>query len=577
MIKKIKTYLPGLTLSPHDVLIPSNYSIHILSLVLSTISINILSLALPIMTLQVYDRILPNPGSGTLFVLIMGVCLALILETILHLSRSYLIGRSGASFEHRVACNAMNKQLGADLRQKQKMGIGEHLHRMGSVGRIKDFYNGQALVVYIELLFIPLFIALIAYIGGLIVFVPLSILFVFCILSLIKGHALKKTLISREEADNKRFNFLIEALEGIHTLKAFALENFFQRRYEALEEKSSYANYTAMQETSSIFNASSIFSHIMVASVITVGAWFVLKGYITSGTLIATLLLSGRLMQPVQKGLALWTRYQDFNLARKQLENLMLTPQKQYSKPPKSKPYSDGNLVLENVSYNPLDAKNPLFSYVNLKLTRGDVILLSGDHGSGKTLLFNLISGVLSPTSGTILIDSHPAQSYTSALLSRHVGFVRTHSQIFRGTIRDNITCFGQVNEGDAYYVCSLLRVDEDVAKLPHGFDTFLQGNNADIIPPGLRQRIGIVRALAPKPRLILFDNADRSLDQSGYHMIYNLLAQLKGKATLLLISEDHNIQALADQHFIFKNSRLFETNDFPNQSTFKSYEALRL
>ncbi|HRQ60194.1 MAG TPA: hypothetical protein PLO23_01565, partial [Alphaproteobacteria bacterium] len=96
-----------------DPLTPENYAIKPASLLLSTLSINILSLALPVLTLQVYDRILPNPGSSTMPVLVTGLCIAVMLEAILRLCRAYVIGRSGSSYEHLMSCAAMKKILNA--------------------------------------------------------------------------------------------------------------------------------------------------------------------------------------------------------------------------------------------------------------------------------------------------------------------------------------------------------------------------------------------------------------------------------------------------------------------------------
>lgn len=561
-----------------DILKPEGFRQCVYSLLLSTLAINILSLTLPIMTLQVYDRILPNPGTGTLPVLITGVCIAICLEALLRLSRSFVIGRAGAAYEHRMACMAMNKVLGADLSKTGSYGIGEHLHRMASVGKLKDFYNGHALSILAELAFVPLFFGLIIYIGHMLAVVPAVILSVFIVISLWRGFRLRRALNNREHADDKRYNFLVESLEGVHTLKAFALEKFFQRRYEKLEERSTQENYTVTEETARTFNIGAIFSHIMVASVISAGAWFVLQGMLSTGGLIATLLLAGRMMQPIQKALALWTRYQDYTIARKRLEDLFATPQHTVApRQTEFAPTPDGHVNLSNVSFAYQNENVPLLNTINLNMERGDCVLISGAHGSGKTTLLNLMAGILPPSDGDIHIDQHNINTYPSEHLVKHVGYIRTQALVFRGTIRDNITCFGQTDETQAREVAKLLNVDKDVAKLPSGFDTFLSGTSTDSIPPGLKQRIAMVRVLANKPRVILFDNAELSLDKDGYAMIYSLLARLKGKASMVLISEDRNISGLADQHFTLQNGTLMPSDTLVSKGNVRPYKELRL
>lgn len=561
-----------------DMLKPDGFKQSSYALLSSTLAINILSLALPVMTLQVYDRILPNPGTGTLPVLITGVCLAIFLEACLRLARAYVLGRTGAAYEHRMACNAMEKVLGADLNKMGSYGIGEHLHRMASVGKLKDFYNGHSLTVFVELSFVPWFFALILYIGGPLVLVPAAILGVFVCFSLMNGYLLRDALLRREKADDRRFNFLIESLEGVHTLKAFALEKFFDRRYERLEEDSTLENFNVTKETARTFNTGAIFSHIMVASVISAGAWCVLNGMLTTGGLIAILLLSGRIMQPVQKALALWARYQDYKLARKNIEELFHTPQQEIlPRDGDAQILADGQLEIRDMSFQYSADDQPILKNLNLELKRGETVLISGAHGSGKSSLLNLIAGIYQPTSGEIFVDGEDIRTYAPEELVKHVGYIRTQAMIFRGTIRDNITCFGQTRESQAKEVAALLDVDKDVAKLPGGFDTFLSGNNTDSIPPGLKQRIAMVRVLATKPRLILFDNADRTLDKEGYAMIYSLLARVKGKASMILISEDLNIRGLASRHYELVDGTLSEKTDKKSLGNITPYKELRL
>lgn len=566
------------TLFQKDILKPDDYRQSVFSLLLCTLAINILSLALPVMTLQVYDRILPNPGTGTLSVLITGVCLAICLEAILRLTRAYIIGRAGASYEHMISCKSMQKVLNANLAKMDNFGIGEHLHRMGSVGKLRDFYNGHSLTVLFELIFAPIFLVLIYYIGGPIVLVPSLILTVFIGVSLWEGHALRNVLQQREKTDDQRFNFLIESLEGIHSLKAFAIEPLFQRRYEKYEENSTHANYNVSQQTSSAFNAASVFSHLMVASVISTGAWFVLNGLMTTGGLIAVLLLSGRIMQPVQRALVLWTRYQDFLIAKDHVKHIMNTPQREMI--PHNGLYNtlaEGKLEIENISFKHKSQDEEIIRKLSLHVSPGEYILIDGEHGSGKTTLLNLITGIYPPDNGNILVDEQDINSYEPETLVKHIGHLRTTPVIFRGTIRENITCFGQTDEEQAKEVAALLDINKEIAKLPAGFDTFLSGTHSDNIHLAIKQRIAITRVLAAKPRIILFDNADRGLDKTGYQVVYSLMARLKGKATFIIITDDQNIRSLADHRYQLKNGTLRAEQILAQDNKIRPYKELRL
>lgn len=561
----------------HDPLYPDGFRIGVGGLLLSSLTINILSLALPTMTLQIYDRILPNPGSGTLPVLITGVCLAIILEAAMRLSRAYVMASAGASFEHGLSCRSINHILNADLSQPSSHSIGENLNRLACIGRLKDFYNGYSLTTYFELMFVPLFLGLIIYIAGPLALMPTTILMCFTIISLAQGKNLRKQLIERDEYDDRRYDFLIESLDGIHTIKSFAVENIFARRYENLEEKSTLANFKVTEESAMTFNVGAVFSSLMIASVIAAGSYFVLQGSITTGALIATILLSGRIMQPVQRGLALWAKYQDYSLSRQKVENIFDIKLHPSANSNVENPMREGTLILDGVSFRKGENDPWLLSNVNLEINRGDCIALSSDHTPSLSAFLNLVAGLYAPTAGRIEIDGHNVLQYRPEDLIGHVGYIRQEGVIFRGTIRDNLTCFGQIENERIQEISSLLQLDREIAGLPSGYDTFLSGSNADTIPPGLKQKICMARVLAPKPRLILFDNADRSLDRDGYNQVYNLLSRLKGRATLIISSDDQNLIAHATRSLQIRNASILETKTPLHNATTLTFREMNI
>jgi ATP-binding cassette, subfamily C, bacterial LapB len=555
---------------------PAGSTAKTVDLVVSTLAIYVLSLALPVMTLQVYDRVLPNATTGTLPVLAAGVCVAIVLEVLLRLARGFVIGWTGAAYEHRLSCAAVNHLLAADLTQLAHHGVAGDVHRLGAIARLKDFYSGQALTTIIEVAFVLIFLGLIAYIGGLLVVVPLAVLIIFFGCIAFFGLRLRRTLAHRSDTDDARYNFLIESLGGIHTIKAFALENPFLRRHEALEAASSAASHVVSQAGAQLVNAGTIFSHVMIAGVVTVGAGLVIEGTLTVGALIASLLLSGRITQPVQRALLLWVRYQDFRLTQEKVASLFEAPRLVL---PKEPPLTskEGELELRNVGFR-FPGSEFVFREATLCLRRGEAVALSGAQGSGKSLLLKLIAGMYAPSEGEILVDGAPTTAYPLSALIDRVGLISDQAVIFRGTIRDNITRFGEVRETQAREVATLLGIDREVARLPNGFDTMLEGTLADSIAPGLQQRIAIARVLATKPRIILFDEADRGLDRNGYNLLYRLLGQLRSRIALILVSDDRNLCQLATRNYILQDGQLAEAADLQGAGPdVKYYRELRL
>lgn len=532
---------------------------NIFHLILSSLVINLLALAMPIMMLQAYDRILPNHGVGTLSLLVLVVFTAVVLEMSLRIARSYLTSWSGAVFEHTTSCLAMKQILSAVTEHFEQHGSGAYLQKMAAISRLRGFYSGQALLTIVDLPFICIFLYLIWYIAGDLVYVPLGLFLLFCLLAWTVGYRLRKQVQEQDFSSKIRYNFIIETLSNIHTLKGVGLEKFFLRRSDRLQGRISQAHYQVALTNTIAMNCGALFAQIMTVAVVSLGAIKVIQGEMGTGGLAACVLLSGRVMQPVQRAMSLWTRFQSFFVDKKELSDIFNLPTIKYSYTKEMKRL-EGHVVFDNVSFGYMGAQKKLFEDISLELKAGDSISVSGAAGCGKTTFMQLITGIVAPTEGKITVDGNEPHRVLPSLLNSHVGYLPEEGTIFHGTIRENLTFFGTTREEDAMIAARFLKIDEAVAILPEGFDTLLTDNVTDPVPPGLKQRIAIARVLANKPRVILFDNADRSLDKGGYNLIFTLLGRLKRRTVLLIISDDRNILRLADKEFFLSKGRLYES-----------------
>jgi ATP-binding cassette, subfamily C, bacterial LapB len=544
-------------------------------LITATVAINLLSLALPVMVLQIYDRIIANGSVGTLSVLSIGVCIAIFLEGVLRIARSYITGWTGMMYEYSMAANAMRCYINADPAKLKKEGTGQQIQNLGAFSKLRDFYGGQTLVTLVDIPFSLVFIALISYLTGELVFVPLTLIFAFMIISWIMGNRLMQALKVQGKSDDQRYNFIIEALQGIHSIKSYGLEAVFARRYERLEEDSSLSNYNASLISTEGYTFGVLFNEIIVIAVITFGAPMVISGELTTGALIATLLLSGRLMQPIQKALFLWTQFQDYRLAN-ETANEIYSIEQIKRKTMTERPPKLGHISFKNVAFS--YREKVIFSNINLELNLPDTIAIHGPNSSGKSTLMRLIAGISEPTEGEVKIDGVKSSSFLSEDLVHHVGLITSENAMFQGTIMENLTAFNEEKEAEAVALSKLLNIDKEIALLPKGYETKINDGFADTIAPGVKQRIAIARVLLNKPKIILFNNADKGLDREGYNHLIKLLTLLKGKVTMIITTDDHNIAKLADRNFILKNGVLREVKT-QDSSIFevKPYKELKI
>ncbi len=539
--------------------IDKSFLINLFHLILSSLVINLLALAMPIMMLQTYDRIIPKHGQETLKILIFGVLIAIILEMILRIARSFLTSWSGAVFEHKTGCEALKHILNSSMEQFEQQGSGAYLQKMSSISRLRSFYSGQALLTIIDLPFIIIFLYLIAYIAGNLVYVPLTLFISFCLLAWFVGYRLRKQVQEQDFSNKIRYNFIIETLSGIHALKSLGLEKFFMRRNDRLQSRISLAHYQVALTNNIALNCGMLFSQIMTVAVVSAGAIKVINGEMGTGGLAACVLLSGRIMQPVQRSLSLWTRFQSFFIDQQELKDIFKLPIRSFKLNSQSLDALE-SLRFENTSFGFSKDNPPLIKQLDLELYPGNSLSISGPPGCGKTSILHLITGLIKPTEGQLYINEQEPHTINPNILKNQVGYLPERGTIFYGSIKENLTFFGSISEKDAMTAANLLGINDAVSLLPEGYNTLLTDNVTDPIPPGLKQRISIARVLANKPKIILFDNADRGLDKNGYNLVFQLLGRLKPRTVLIIISDDRNILRLADQEYYIHHSYLQKT-----------------
>jgi ATP-binding cassette, subfamily C, bacterial LapB len=526
----------------------------IFDLVLASTFINVLALALPLTLLQVYDRIIPNDGRETLSLMIIGVGVALALEAILKLGRSYVSGWMAARFDHLGGCNAMERLLHAPIVDYERQGAGVHLERMNALGTLKEFYAGQAVLAICDLPFAVIYLGAIYYLAGSLVLVPIVLIGFFILSASTVGKKLKGSLESRMHADDRRYNFIIEVLGGVHTIKGLAMEEQMLRRYERLQETCAGAERKVALNSASAVGIGAMFSQLTMFAVVGFGSTFVVDGVLTVGGLAACTMLAGRSMQPMQKAVGIWTRFQSVSLARDRLRELFRM---------KTEPagtiaeISDmqGELDLQGIWFN--FGKNrdgedlpPVFEDLSLTVRAGSTVGIRGDNASGKTSLLQLMNGLLLPIRGTVQVDGVDISEYDPTMIRREIAYLPQEGVLFNGTLLENLTMYRPELSETAYDMARLLGLDHVVAHMPFGYDTPVGDGAGDTMPRGIKQRIAIARALVDKPRVLLFDEANTAMDSAGDAMLKELLARLRGRITLVLVTPRPSLLELADEVF---------------------------
>lgn len=528
----------------------------IFSILLASFVINILALAFPLTLLQIYDRIIPNEALTTLTVMCLGVFVALLISAVMQVIRSYIGSWADAKFEHVMGCKAFSQLLNSDLMSYEQDGSGRHLKRISALAQLKNFYAGQAITSLVDLPFVVIFLFLIAYIGHLLIVVPLFIIGLYIYSTWSTSGVIVKFLKTRQDHDERRLNFLVETISKIHTIKSNTMEAQMLRRYERLQKSSSLFDYRITETSGFMLTNSMSLSQLTIVLVVALGGVLVFHGELTMGALAACTLLSGRALQPVNTLISVWNRLQLIQIAKDEFEKILKME-------PESKPdlpvvkEVKGEIIFDKISlqYNP---NSPfIFENLSLHIPANEAISISGEGLSGKSSLLWLILGMIKPTSGRILIDGTDIKNININSLREHIGYMPQNAALFQGTVLENLTMFDDNYVESAYKISEAVGLEEIVRSFPEGYDLKVGYQASDSIAVGIKQRIAIVRSIVRNPPIVLFDEANIALDMVGDKKIRELLSSMLGKHTIIIISHRPSILALANKHYVLENGTL--------------------
>ena len=536
------------------------------TIIAASIVINLLALAFPLLMLQLYDRILPHQSLDTLGIVAVAVGLAVAVESIIRALRSFTTAWISARFEHRALIAVAERTLAEPLHEFERKGTGAVMEGFKSVSTLKYHYSGQTFQQLMDLPFTLLYVLIVFILSpwvGLLLFTGYC---VFIFITWRNGRNDPELIKEQKQADLRRANFLNETLGNVHTLKSMTMESLMLRRYERLQEGCAriMSKVTYALDMSSGIGA--IFSPLMNMMVVALGAWLVIAGHLTNGELAACILLGMRSLSPLQRLGGMWAKYQQDEVLRDELATILKQPGLVVE--PRSmdltpiaveRPLKPAGLKFENVTYGFPGLKTNLFTDLSFDVAPGECLAIKGDSGSGRSTLLQLMAGILTPNSGVISIDAQSIEEIDINLITEKVAYLPQKAVMFEGSLLDNVSVFDPARVERALNTAKTLGLGDFVSKMPRGWDSIVGDMAADSLPPGYRQRIAIVRALSNQPNIILFDDATSVMDSEGDAVFLRFLEAIRGKVTLVIVSQRPSFLRLANRTMFLHEGHLLD------------------
>ncbi|QOP45168.1 type I secretion system permease/ATPase [Sulfurimonas paralvinellae] len=519
--------------------------------------INLFVLATPLFTMNVYDRVIPNNAEETLMVFTIGIVLVYVLDFFLKFTRSYLLELAGKKSDIIMSSIIFEKVL--DLKMSQHPpSVGSFANNLKDFESVRSFLTTATMTAVIDLPFAIIFLAVIYYIGGVLVFVPLVTIFLILLYALLIRKPLRESIEASYEASAKKNGILIETLQNIETVKTMRMNGKKQWEWEESTGEIAEKNLKSRLLSASIPSVTNLFVQLNTVFVVVFGVYLIKEFELTMGGLIAIVILTSRTVAPIGQAAALISNYSDAKTAYDTLDEII---SREVERPAGQefveRPKFQGKIEFKDVSFNYPGTEVPALTNVSFVINPGEKVAIIGRIGSGKSTIAKLILKLYEPTSGTILIDDIDIAQIDPADLRRFISYVPQDVHLFKGTIKDNIVSSEQHPDvGDVIYAAQVSGVEDFVRMHPMGYDMPI-GERGAGLSGGQRQSVGIARALMQESSIMVMDEPSNSMDQTTEkNLLDRLKVELKDQ-TVVIITQKLGLLDMVERVIVMHNSKV--------------------
>ena len=524
---------------------------------IASILINIFAIAAPMFTRLVYDKVVPNLAFETLWVLASGIFVVFLFDLLLKLMRSYFIDVAGKKSDILISSKLFSKVLGIRMETKPA-SVGAFAKNLQEFESIREFFTSATIGSLIDLPFALMFLALIWLMAGNLVFVPVAGVVILIIYALVIQGPLRRTIEEGSRLASQKYANLIESLAGLETVKLFSAQSQFQFRWEEAVAHMANWNIKSRRITDSIQNTAGFVQQSTNVGMIIFGVYLIAEGELTMGGLIAATMLSGRAIGPLVQLSLLSTRYNQAKSSMTLIEQVMSMPDEQEEgKRYIHRPVIQGHIALDKVTFHYPDSPVASVRDLSLTIAPGEKVAIIGRIGSGKTTLERLIMGLYKPTEGHVRIDDTDMEQLHHVDVRRNIGCVPQDSNLFYGSVRDNITLgHPLVDDRDVMDAANRAGVTAFTQQDPAGLERQV-GEGGGLLSGGQRQSIAIARAFLGRPPVLLMDEPTSAMDNRSEMHIKHQLSQLLPSETLILITHKTSMLDVVDRVIVMEKGSI--------------------
>ena len=530
---------------------------------MATFIINFLALVSSLYVMNVYDRVIPNQAYETLWVLSIGVTLAIVFEFIAKMIRGHLTDIAGKKADLIISSALFRRVLALRLADRPA-SAGSYANNLRDFESVREFMTSASLLALVDLPFLLLFILVISIVGGKLAFVPLTIIPIVVLVGFWVQRPLSRYINESMQEGSQRQGLAVEALEGIETLKTNNATSWAQQRWDEYTAKTSASAIKVKDTSNFMVNFATGMQQLNTVALVLVGTHLIHAenpaDRITMGALIASVILSGRALSPLAQIAGLAIRFQQAKLALEGINNIVERP---VERAPERKYVTlsqvQGNISFDKVSFKYDEESSPAVTSLSLNIRPGEKVGILGRIGSGKSTLLKLASGLYDAAGGNVMLDGVDMRQIDPNFLRSQVLLLSQSPRLFLGTLRENMDLArvdGYSTDQELLQALRRFGLDKIIRQHPRGLDMPL-GEDGLGLSGGQKQIIALARMTLRSPRVVLLDEPTTGLDQATERMALSAVGQWCQDKTLIVVTHRPQVLQIVNRIIVMDGGKI--------------------
>jgi PrtD family type I secretion system ABC transporter len=513
--------------------------------------INLLYLVPAVFMMQVFDRVLPSNSPETLLVLLLGTGVALLIMLAIDYVRTRLQHLVGTLTEERLSPPVVNAVVAAAARSGPQPGT----DGVRDVASLRTMFSANGLIALFDAPWVFFYVAIIwAFHPALGMGAALAAL-VMLALAWLNDRLSRRALESLQQESRRASQYVESSLRNAEVLQALGMTQSLLGRWRTLHGRINGEQARASRVAVSFTAGTRFMRQSVQVLMLALGAYLVLSQQASAGIMIATTILLGRAVQPVEQLVGSWRMLVDARAAYARLRDLARAFERE--EPRLELPRPEGRLAAEGVLYRAPGSDKAILSGVSFGLAAGEALAIIGPSGAGKSTLARVITGIWTPNSGTVRLDGADVASWPREHLGPCLGYVPQDVELFEGSVAENIARLGEADHEQVVAAAKRANAHDMILGLEKGYDTQV-GPQGTRLSPGQRQRVALGRAMYGEPRLLVLDEPNSNLDGEGEVALAQALGALRKQGiTVVVITHRPSLIAHVDKILVLAQGRV--------------------